>query len=75
MVWGEHRSIEEVFQGHVVPFIGDRFLLMLDNVKSHIATVVLQYHVDVDSNRIEWPSRSPYLNHIEYVWDMLASQV
>lgn len=72
------RYIREILQDHVVPFaplIGNDFILMHDNARPHVARVVRQYLIDVGIETMEWPPRSPDLNPIEHVWDMMGRQV
>jgi hypothetical protein len=62
----------------VVPFtplIGNNFILMDDNARPHIARVVNEFLDEVGINRIEWRPRSPDLNPIEHVWDMIGKKV
>jgi transposase len=59
----------------VAPLIGNNFILMDDNARPHIARVVNEFLDEVGINRIEWPPRSPDLNPIEHVWDMIGKKV
>lgn len=72
------RYIMEVLENHVVPFapfVGDGFYLIHDNARAHTARCVQQYLHAVGINTLNWPARSPDLNPIEHVWDMLARNV
>ena len=73
-----NRYIEECLADHVIPFapfVGQNFVLMHDNARPHVARVVEDYLDEMDVQRLDWPSRSPDLNPIEHVWDMLGRQI
>lgn len=61
--------MDEISQMHVVPFapmIENHFLLMQDNARPHI-----DYLVEVNIEKLDWPARSPNLNPIEHAWGFL----
>jgi hypothetical protein len=73
-----HRYILECVESHVVPyapFIGENFPFMDDNVRPHMARIVVRYLEQVGIRLLPWPVNSPDLNPIEHVWDFLGNRV
>ncbi len=65
--------------GHIVrPYagaVGPGFLLEHDNGWPHVARVSRQFleHEGIDTT--EWPPRSPYLNPIEHLWNIMFRSI
>ncbi|XP_038209023.1 uncharacterized protein LOC119830186 [Zerene cesonia] len=73
------RYIEEVLQEHVFPYSDfkgeNHFLLMHDNTRPHVAHCVEEYLHEVGIRKLQWPARSPDLNPIEHIWNMLKRKI
>lgn len=72
------RYVEDVIEQHVEPFalrIGRDFVLMHDNARPHSADIVTAHLRHVGIRAIEWPAKSPDLNPIEHIWDMIKKKV
>ncbi|GFW07074.1 transposable element Tcb1 transposase [Trichonephila clavipes] len=72
------RHRDEILRHIVVPYaaaIGDDFILMDDNCRPHRANMVEDFLFEEGIVRMESPARSPDVNPIEHVWDVLGRQV
>ncbi|GFU37875.1 transposable element Tcb1 transposase [Trichonephila clavipes] len=72
------RYRDEILRPIVVPYaaaIGDDFILMDDNSRSHCANLVEDSLFKEGIVRMEWPACSPDKNPIENVWDAVGRRV
>ncbi|GFW86860.1 transposable element Tcb2 transposase [Trichonephila clavipes] len=69
------RYRDEILDPYVRPHaaaIGNDFILMDDNARSHRARIVEEYLEDHGLERMELSARSPDLNPLEHLWDYLG---
>ena len=72
------RYVNDILDVYVRPYagaIGENFILMDDNAPAHRACITDQYLEQATIVGIEWPARSPDLNPIYHIWDMLQTAV
>ena len=55
--------------------MGNDFVLQQDNCSIHMSKLMKEWMAKVNMTTLEWPARSPDLNLIENVWEMLAQLV
>ena len=84
LYWLENGSLtairyqDEILEPVVRPYAGavdPGFLLMHDNAWPYVARVCRQYLEDEGIDTTEWPPRSPDLNPIELLWDIMFQSI
>ena len=68
---------EDILLPHVVLFLQAHpdMTLQHDNATSHAARSVRDFLQDRNVSVLPWPAKSPDLNPIEYIWDLLDRRV
>ncbi|KAL0154107.1 hypothetical protein M9458_050566, partial [Cirrhinus mrigala] len=72
------RYRDEILRLLVRPYagaVGPGFLLMQDNARPHVAGVCQQFLQDEGIDAMDWPARSPDLNPIEHIWDIMSRSI
>uniref|UniRef100_A0A8C8JU24 Transposase n=1 Tax=Oncorhynchus tshawytscha TaxID=74940 RepID=A0A8C8JU24_ONCTS len=72
------RYRDEILRPLVRPYagaVGPGFLLMQDNARPHVAGVCQQFQQEEGIDAMDWPARSPDLNPIEHIWDIMSRSI
>ena len=72
------RYRDEILRPLVRPYagaVGPGFLLMQDNARPHVAGVWQQFLQEEGIDAMDWPVRSPDLNPMEHIWDIMSRSV
>ncbi|KAL6457486.1 hypothetical protein MHYP_G00344490 [Metynnis hypsauchen] len=72
------RYRDEILRPLVRPYagaVGPGFLLMQDDARPHVAGVCQQFLQDEGIEAMDWPARSPDLNPIEHIWDIMSRSI
>ncbi|KAL0165774.1 hypothetical protein M9458_037618, partial [Cirrhinus mrigala] len=72
------RYRDEILRPLVRPYagaVGPGFLLMQDSARPHVAGVCQQFLQDEGIDAMDWPARSPDLNPIEHIWDIMSRSI
>ena len=67
--------LDEKAQPRIRREMGNDFVLQQDNCSIHVSKLMKEWTAKVNMTTLEWPARSPDLNLIENVWEMLGQLV
>uniref|UniRef100_A0AAZ3P6C1 Tc1-like transposase DDE domain-containing protein n=1 Tax=Oncorhynchus tshawytscha TaxID=74940 RepID=A0AAZ3P6C1_ONCTS len=72
------RYRDEILRPLVRPYdgaVGPGLLLIQDNPRPHVAGVCQQFLQEEGIDAMDWPARSPDLNPIEHIWDIMSRSI
>ncbi|CDR18049.1 unnamed protein product [Oncorhynchus mykiss] len=72
------RYRDEILRPLVRPYagaVGPGFLLMQDDARPHVAGVCQQFLQEEGIDAMDWPARSPDLNPIDHIWDIMSRSI
>ncbi|KAL0183544.1 hypothetical protein M9458_019240 [Cirrhinus mrigala] len=72
------RYQDEILRPLVRPYagaVGPGFLLIQDNARPHVTEVCQQFLQDEGIDAMDWPARSPDLNPIEHIKDIMSRSI